>query len=100
MNLEDYIYDKSKPYFYVKISICHWHDNNGLHMRKEVRVLKRKSSKGSAEFFHEDCDMGGADTMFKYFKNLDEGEYKVTLHESRDWETGYVEEVTYEIEKV
>ena len=69
-------------------------------MRKDVRGLKRKSDEGMVDYFHEDCDMSGADTMFKDFKDLDDGEYKVTTHESRDWESGQVDDVWYKIEKV
>lgn len=91
---------RNESHFYIKVSICYWNDENGLHMRKDIRVLKRKSPKGTADWFYEDCSMGGADKMFKYFKDLDEGEYKVTIREYRDWETGYIDDWDYKAEKI
>ena len=98
---EEKNFDKrNEKFFYIKVAICHWHDNNGLHMRKDIRVLSRKSGKGWKEWFDEDCSMTGGEHMFKHFKDLDEGIYKVTFKEYRDWETGYVDGWDYITEKI
>jgi hypothetical protein len=100
MELEDYIEKKQeKPVFYVRVSVCYYHDDNGLHMRKDIRYLKRKSPKGSLTFIQMDASEGGADCAYKNFKDLDEGIYKVTVHTTTDWETGYVDDWNYQIEK-
>ncbi len=95
------MYDKrNETHFFIKVSICHWNDKNGLHMRKDIRVLSRKSGKSWVEWFDEDCSNSGANFIYKNFKDLEEGEYKVTIQEHRDWETGYVDDWTYKAEKI
>lgn len=95
------MYDKrNESHFFIKVSICHWNDKNGLHMRKDIRVLSRKSGRGWVSWFDEDCSNSGADLMYKNFKDLEEGTYKVKIQEYRDWETGYVDDWSYIVEKV
>lgn len=95
------LYDKrNESHFFIKVTICHWHDKNGLHMRKDISVLSRKSGKSWVHWFNEDFSNSGADTVFKNFKHLEEGTYKVTMKTFKDWETGYVDDWEYKTEKL
>jgi hypothetical protein len=94
-------YDRrNESHFFIKVAICHWHDKNGLHMRKDIRVLSRKSGKSWVDWFDEDCSNSGADLIFKNFEDLEEGTYKVKMRTFKDWETGYVDDWVYETEKI
>lgn len=90
----------NKNFFYIKVAICHWHDKNGLHMRKDIRVLSKKSGKYWMSWFDEDCSNSGADYMYKNFKDLEEGVYKVTMKTFTDCENGYVYDWKYITEKL
>lgn len=92
--------ERNETWFFIKVAICHWYDKSGLHMRKDIRVLSRKSGKGWKEWLGEDCSMGGADAVFKNFKDLEEGEYKVTMKTYQDFESGYVDDWEYITEKI
>lgn len=78
----------------VSVKTSYWHDKDGAYLKKSLRVLKRKSS--GYNVLLEDCGMEGAESVLSKLINLNEvqdGVYKVIVcNESRDWETGYVDD--------
>jgi hypothetical protein len=83
----------------VKLVTSAWHDNRGLHIRRDLLSVKRKSS--GYQCLDEDCSMVGADNVWPRIVNLGEcqdGLYEVvTCNERKDWESGNVEEYDYRL---
>jgi hypothetical protein len=83
----------------VRLTTSMWHDKNGLHMRRDVRFLKRKSF--GYNILYEDATWVGADEVINRIVNLyeaDDGVYEViTVNESEDWETGCIEDYDYKL---
>jgi hypothetical protein len=77
------IFDAEKKlysdYFTIKVKTCYYHSNKGLHSRKDVKILKRKSDQQLIDYFFEDVSMVGVeyDNHFGQFFDLEDGEYQV-----------------------
>lgn len=80
----------------VRLKTVQWHDQKGIYVRRNITFLKRKSS--GFNFLSEDASNDIDDCVCKII-NLDQccdGIYTVaTINETRDWETGYVEDWDY-----
>lgn len=76
-----------------------WNDARGLHCRRSLRTLRRKSTRHL--WFDEEISNGGADFAWKHLVNIDEckdGIYTVeTCNERMDWETGYLDDYDYRL---
>jgi hypothetical protein len=85
----------------IRLTTSYWYDNKGLHYKKSLNVLKRKSA--GYQVILEDCSNIGADEVFPRITNLEEckdGIYQVvTCNEKRDWETGAVDDYDYQLIK-
>lgn len=83
----------------VKLVTTSWSDRRGLHIRRDLLPVKRKSA--GHQILEEDCNMIGADGVWPKIVNLGEckdGFYEfVTCNESRDWESGYVDDYDYKL---
>jgi len=83
----------------VRLVTSAWKDNRGLHFKRDILSVKRKS-KGHQILDH-DSDMIGADEVIRHIVNLHEcrdGIYEVvTCNERKDWESGYIEEYDYKL---
>lgn len=83
----------------VKLVTSSWHDKRGLHIRRDLLSVKRKSS--GHQCLEEDCSMISPDEVWTRIVNLHEckdGLYEVVIcNESKDWETGYVEDYDYRL---
>jgi hypothetical protein len=90
---------KPCPKLIVRLRTSIWHDSRGAYLRREIKWLIRKSE--GFNFFEEDCSMAGADEVVPKILNLNEckdGLYKLdTCNESRDWETGYIDDYDYKL---
>ena len=86
----------------VRLSTSYWSDARGIHCKKSITVLKRKST--GPLFFLEDVGMVGAEDVMRQIVNLDEcedGEYTVNMCDiERDWETGWVDGWNYRLDPV
>lgn len=76
----------------VRLTTSTWHDLNGVHIRKSLKYLRRKSQ--GENFVHEDCTCVGALDVVTRIINLDEckdGVYEiVTCNEHGSWETPHI----------
>ena len=85
----------------VRVKTSHWQDNAGLHVKKSIVFLKRKST--GHNFLEEDVTCVGADGVVQRITNLHsspDGIYRVELcNERRDWESGAIEEYDYRLVK-
>jgi hypothetical protein len=83
----------------VKLVTSSWHDKRGLHIRRDLLSVKRKSS--GHQCLEEDCSMISPDEVWPRIVNLHEckdGLYEVVIcNEWKDWETGYVEDYDYRL---
>ena len=82
-----------------RLTTSYWNGANGIHSRRSFRYLKRKSQ--GHNFVTEDASNVGADETWKRIINMDEckdGVYEVvTCNESRDWETGYIDDYDFKL---
>jgi len=87
------------PKVVVRIKTSLYRTNRGVAARREMTYLRRKSS--GHNFVEEDVDMVGADeTILKIlnFSEVKDGVYQViTCNESRDWETGIVDDYDFKL---
>lgn len=83
----------------VKLVTSSWCDKRGLHIRRDLLAVKRKSS--GHQCLEEDCSMISPDEVWPRIVNLNEckdGLYEVVIcNEWKDWETGYVEDYDYRL---
>ena len=90
---------KEKPLCVVRLRTSMWQDSRGLHTKKSLLFL-RKQSQGF-NLLEEDSSQIGADAVLPRIINLhecDDGVYKaVVCNESRDWESGYVDDYDYRL---
>ena len=81
------------PIVVVRVRTSYWHDKKGGHIRKDINYLKRKSR--GYNVLDEDMYLGSADLVLPTIINLydvEDGIYElITVNESRDWETGYID---------
>lgn len=92
-----------RPILIVRLTTSHWHDGDGIHQKKSLRYLKRKSQ--GFNIMYEDSSMIGANEVFPRITNLEEckdGIYKVeTCNEFGHWETPHIiEDYDYKLIKV
>lgn len=83
----------------VKLVTSSWNDNRGLHIRRDLIPVKRKSIGHSC--LEEDCKMIGSDEVWPRIINLNEckdGVYQVVLcNEHCDYESGDIEDYDYKL---
>ena len=83
----------------VKLVTSSWYDKRGLHIRRDLIPVKRKSC--GHRCLEEDCSMVGSDEVCTRIVNLNEckdGLYRVVVcNEHRDWETGCIEDYDYKL---
>ena len=82
----------------VRLRTTMWSDKNGLHMKKSLTFLRRKSEGFNA--LEEDASETSAEEVLPRILNMDspDGIYEVvTCNESRDYETGYVDDYDYRL---
>lgn len=76
-----------------------WADNRGAYIKKSITFLKRRSI--GYRVLEEDVNAVGAEEVLSRIVNLnecDDGIYEVmTINESRDWETGYIDDYDYKL---
>ena len=83
----------------IRLRTSFWRDKTGIHMKRSLITLRRKSSGYSV--IEDDADMAGADKILSKITNLSEcvdGIYEVVLcNISHDFETGYADDWDYEL---
>ncbi len=86
----------------VRVVTSMWHDSGAVHIKRDLRFLRRKSS--GYNFLEHDCDMVGADDIVPRITSVhsvEDGIYEVVIcNEFRDWETGIVEDYDYKLVKM
>lgn len=99
MNEIGNIIDGVKPRLVVRVTTYCFHDRKGLHIKKDINILRRKST--GFDFLSEDCLQIGAELVEKSITNLyavEDGIYAMIITNiQKDWETGYVEQYDYEL---
>lgn len=83
----------------VRVKTTTWADNRGLHTKKSLTFLRRQCK--GFNILAEDASAIGAEEVLPRILNLDEvedGIYEVVVcNESRDFETGYVDDYDYKL---
>ena len=83
----------------VRLRTTMWADKSGLHTKKSLTFLRRKSE--GFNVLEEDTSAVGAEGVLPRILNMDEcpdGVYEVvTCNESRDYETGYIDDYDYRL---
>ena len=82
----------------VRLVTSAWHTNRGIFTQRALLFLKRDSI--GFNILEEDCANIGAPEVTQniLFENHPDGLYEVvTCNESRDWESGYIEEYDYQL---
>ena len=83
----------------VRLRTTMWADKSGLHTKKSLTFLRRKSE--GFNVLEEDASAVGVEEVLPRILNLDEcedGIYEVVVcNESHDWETGYVDNYDYRL---
>ena len=83
----------------VKLVTSSWCDKRGLHIRRDMLAVKRKSR--GHQCLEEDCSMISPDEVWPRIVNLNEckdGLYEVVIcNEWKDWETGHIEDYDYKL---
>ena len=87
------------PSCVVRVKTTFWSDKRGLHTKKSLLYLRRRST--GFNLLEEDSSAIGAEDVMIRIVNLDEieeGVYQfVTCNERRDWESGYVDDYDYRL---
>ena len=83
----------------VRLRTTMWADKTGLHTKKSLTFLRRKSE--GFNVLEEDASAAGVEEVLPRILNLDEcpdGVYEVVVcNESRDYETGSVDDYDYRL---
>lgn len=83
----------------LRISTGYWSSSNGLHFKKDLKFLKKKSN--GINFLLDDAECIGVEETLSNIVNLHEcsdGLYKVVVHNrTTDWETGTIDSVTWKL---
>jgi len=83
----------------VRVSTTSWADRRGLHMKKSLTFLRRQCK--GINLIEEDIRATSpTETMFRIsnWNEVTDGLYTVEIcNESRDWESGYVEDWDYRL---
>lgn len=86
----------------VRLTTTAWNDKKGLHTKKSLIFLKRKCKGYNG--LEEDCSNIGAEEVFPMITNIDsmeDGIYEVAVcNESRDWESGHIDDYEYQLVSV
>ena len=94
--------DKCENKCVIRLSTSAWSDRRGVHLKKSVSFLRRKSF--GFNVIEEDCGNLSALEVISGITNLDncrDGVYEVVVcNESRDWETNSVEDWEYKLIRV
>ena len=90
---------KQKNKCVVRVTTTMWTDKRGLHTKKSLTFLRRQCE--GFNVLEEDASAAGVEEVLPRILNLDEcedGVYEVaTCNESRDWESGYVDDYDYRL---
>lgn len=85
----------------VRLKTTSWADKRGLHQKKSLTFLRRQCE--GFNVLEEDAGAIGADEVLPRILNLNEcadGIYNVVVcNESRDFETGYINDYDYKLVK-
>jgi len=91
--------DELKPKCVIKLTTSMWHDDRGVHIKRDINFLKRKCT--GFNIIAEDCQNIGAEEVIPRIINLDsctDGVYEIIIcNGRRDWETNAVEDYDYEL---
>lgn len=83
----------------VRIKTTTWFDKSGLHVRKDIRTMKRLSQ--GFDFFTDECQQIGAEDALSMLTNLDKCEdglyHVVIINEQRDWESGHIDSYEFKL---
>ncbi len=78
----------------VRVVTTAWHNNKGLHTKRSLNLLKRKSF--GFDILQEECIQLGAEDAAKNISNLHkvaDGTYElIACNISRDYESGYIDD--------
>ncbi len=100
-NLSDFAILKSENpcKVFIRLKTSYYRTSRGLSIRRDLNFLKRKCI--GFNFVDEDVGMIGADETIQRIINLSgakDGIYQViTCNESRDWETGYLDDYDFKL---
>ena len=83
----------------VRLKTSIWSDSRGLHVKKSLNYLRRKSE--GFNLLEEDIGAIGADYVYSNILNMDtvpDGCYElVTVNETHDFESGHIDGYDYEL---
>ena len=83
----------------VKLTTTVWRDQRGINIQRSLVYLRRQCV--GFNILEEDCSATYPREVVERVTNLDQcvdGTYEVvTCNESRDWETGYIEDYDYRL---
>jgi hypothetical protein len=95
----DAIPEKDRAIVVGRLITSFYHNSDGIYSRREFRFLKRQCQ--SFNFLKEDADAIGADEAWRRIINIDDckdGIYQViTCNESRDYETGIIDDYDFKL---
>lgn len=81
----------------VRLKTCHYTSRRGIHCRQDLQFMAKCSD--GYNWLVDEAQMCGTDLVFSRITNLHEcedGLYEVhTCNESRDWETGTIDEYDF-----
>ena len=83
----------------IRLTTSAWMDSRGVHLNKNLNFLKRKCR--GYNILKEDCSNEGVEGVISRIVNIDsvpDGIYRVvTCEESRDWESGNIDDYGYKL---
>jgi len=83
----------------VRISTSSWRDKRGIHTRKDINYLRKRCLRYN--ILEEDANQADVGDIADRILNLyevEDGIYEViTCNESRDYETGYIDDYDYKL---
>lgn len=88
-----------RPRCVVRLRTSTWFDGKALHLKKSLTIL-RKQCVGYNVLQEDASNIGAEDVISKIIDldSLDDGIYEVVAcNESRDWESGHVEDYDYRL---
>lgn len=98
----DLEYRKDHAKTVVRLKTSYWRSDRGLHQRRDLFYLKRKSSKYN--LIDDDAVNAGADLAIQSivnFEDCDDGVYQlVMVNAQRDFESGYVDSWEHKLVKI
>ena len=86
----------------VRLRTTLWMDHKGFHLKKDLTFLKRQCL--GHNILADDLENCGACDVYPRILDIstaEDGVYEVvTCNESRDWESGYVEDWDYRLKRI